>query len=108
MAKEGGKAMVRLPSGELLSVWTARLPSALLVTLIILTYSWVRLAVPSSGYPPDRSWFCNEPGDHRTAAKAFDRSSVSGYPVGQAGYGLQDRKKNHRTDKQIARRRNGK
>ena len=28
------------------SVWTARLPSALLVTLIILTYSWVRLAVP--------------------------------------------------------------
>ena len=42
MAKENGCP----PVSCVTSVWTARLPSALLVTLIILTYSWVRLAVP--------------------------------------------------------------
>ena len=34
------------PDSDLSLIHISRLPSALLVTLIILTYSWVRLAVP--------------------------------------------------------------
>ena len=48
MAKEErqGQWFVCPPASCVTSVWTARLPSALSVTPIILTYSWVRLAVP--------------------------------------------------------------
>ncbi len=64
MAKEGGKAMVRLPSGELRYV---RLDCK--ATIGVVGNSdhsnvkiWVRLVVRViMGYPPDRSWFCNEP-----------------------------------------------
>ena len=47
MAREGGKAMVRLPSGELRYVrLDCKATIGVAGALIILTYSWARLAVP--------------------------------------------------------------
>ena len=58
MAKEGGKAMVRLPSGELRYV---RLDCKATIGVVGNSDHSNVQPYPSSGYPPDRSWFCNEP-----------------------------------------------
>ena len=97
MAKEGGKAMVRLPSGELRYV---RLDCKATIGVVGNSdHSNVQLGKagrtrhlgirptvrgPRLRHEPERS-----PARRRRRQEP-DRSSVSGYPVGQAGYGLQD------------------
>ena len=93
MAKEGGKAMVRLPSGEL---------------------RYVRLDCKATIGVVGNSDHSNvQLGKAGRTRHLGIRPTVRGRPSpvtpwGKPAMGYKTRKKNHRTDKQIARRRNGK
>ena len=113
MAKEGGKAMVRLPSGELRYV---RLDCKATIGVVgnsdhsnvqlgkagRTRHLGIRPTVRGSVMNP-----CDHPHGGGEGKSPIGRPSPV-TPWGKPAMGYKTRKKNHRTDKQIARRRNGK
>ena len=113
MAKEGGKAMVRLPSGELRYV---RLDCKATIGVVgnsdhsnvqlgkagRTRHLGIRPTVRGSVMNP-----CDHPDGGGEGKSPIGRPSPV-TPWGKPAMGYKTRKKNHRTDKQIARRRNGK
>ena len=113
MAKEGGKAMVRLPSGELRYV---RLDCKATIGVVgnsdhsnvqlgkagRTRHLGIRPTVRGSVMNP-----CDHPHGGGEGKSPIGRPSPV-TPWGKPAMGYKTRKKNHRTDKQIARRCNGK
>ena len=113
MAKEGGKAMVRLPSGELRYV---RLDCKATIGVVGNSdHSNVQLGKAGRtrhlGIRPTVRGSVMHPCDHPHGG-GEGKSPISRpspvTPWGKPAMGYKTRKKNHRTDKQSARRRNGK
>ena len=113
MAKENGKAMVRLPSGELRYV---RLECKATIGVVgnadhanvqigkagRTRHMGIRPTVRGSVMNP-----CDHPHGGGEGKSPIGRPSPV-TPWGKPAMGYKTRKKNHRTDKQIVRRRNGK
>ena len=113
MAKENGKGMVRLPSGELRYV---RLDCKATIGVVgnsdhsnvqlgkagRTRHLGIRPTVRGSVMNP-----CDHPHGGGEGKSPIGRPSPV-TPWGKPAMGYKTRKKNHRTDKQIARRRNGK
>ena len=113
MAKENGKAMVRLPSGELRYV---RLECKATIGIVgnadhanvqigkagRTRHMGIRPTVRGSVMNP-----CDHPHGGGEGKSPIGRPSPV-TPWGKPAMGYKTRKKNHRTDKQIVRRRNGK
>ena len=113
MAKENGKAMVRLPSGELRYV---RLECKATIGVVGNSdHSNVQLGKAGRsrhmGIRPTVRGSVMNPCDHPHGGgegKSPIGRPAPVTPCGKPAMGYKTRKKNHRTDKQIVRRRNGK
>ncbi len=113
MAKEGGKAQVRLPSGEVRYIRTEC--RAVIGQVSNLDHENVQIGKAGRtrhmGIRPTVRGSVMNPCDHPHGGgegKSPIGRSGPVTPWGKPALGYKTRKKNHRTDKQIVRRRNGK
>ena len=113
MAKEGAAAQVRLPSGE---VRLIRLDCKATIGQVGNT-DWANIHLGKAGRKRHMGWrptvrgSVMNPNDHPHGGgegKSPIGRSGPGTPWGKPALGYKTRKQNHRTDKQIVRRRNGK